>query len=135
MKITALLLSLGLMFVPLGTMAGEHSDDADEQAGPERCISLTRLESTSVIDDENILFRMRDGTIYRNELLHKCPGLRFEETFLYRTYVGQLCNLDLITVLNDAGFGFTHGPSCGLGQFYPISEDEAKMLKKENKPS
>ena len=84
-----------------------------------------------VVDDKNILFHMRDGTVYRNKLLHKCPGLRFEETFLYRTTIGQLCNLDLITVLNDAGFGFTHGPSCGLGQFYPISEDEVKLLKEQ----
>ncbi|MDH3511808.1 MAG: hypothetical protein OER85_13220, partial [Gammaproteobacteria bacterium] len=44
--------------------------------------------------------------------------------------LSQLCDLDIITVLNDYGFGFTPGPSCGLGRFYPITKEEAKALQK-----
>lgn len=116
-------------------VAEEHGDTVDEQMEHEECISLTRLASTDVVDDRNILFHMRDGRIYRNKLAHRCPGLRFEETFMYRTSLGRLCDLDRITILHDVGFGFTHGPSCGLGEFYPVTEDEAKMLKKKEKSS
>ena len=33
-------------------------------------------------------------------------------------------------VLNDAGPGFAPGPCCGLGRFYPMSEDEARAVQK-----
>jgi hypothetical protein len=48
---------------------------------------------------------------------------------MYRTSLPQLCDLDIITVLDDAGFGFMPGASCGLGRFYPITKDEAKAMK------
>lgn len=50
---------------------------------------------------------------------------------MYRTSVGQLCDLDIITVLDDIGFGLTSGVSCGLGQFHPVTEAEARAIKSE----
>lgn len=52
---------------------------------------------------------------------------------MYRTSLSQLCDLDMITVLNDFGSGFTPGASCGLGRFYPITKEEAKELRKKPK--
>lgn len=121
--VTAACCLLGLS--PLaGTLADEHTDE-----GVERCVSLHRIDRTEVIDDHNVLFYMRGGTIYRNQLPHRCPGLRYEKTFMYRTSLSQLCDLDVITVLYSHGFGFTPGSSCGLGRFYPITKDEIKALK------
>ena len=120
------LLSLALCAIPYS-----NATNAQEQSESERCISLIRLESTDVVDERNILFHMRDGTIYRNRLTHSCPGLRFDDTLMYRNTVGQLCDLDRVTILNDTGFGFTRGASCGLGEFYPITDDEAEALKED----
>lgn len=107
------------------TLADAHLDE-----DVERCISLRRIDRTEVIDDHNVLFYMRGGTIYRNQLPHRCPGLRHEKTFMYRTSLSQLCDLDVITVLYNHGFGFTPGSSCGLGRFHPITKDEIKALKR-----
>ena len=59
----------------------ELSDAEKEQlefalGEPERCVSLHRIRSTDVIDDQNILFNMKGGKIYRNHLPRKCHGLK-----------------------------------------------------------
>lgn len=100
---------------------------------PEQCISLNRIDSTEVLDDQNVLFRMRNGDSYLNHLPYRCPSLGIHESFMYRTSLNQLCNVDIITVLNNAGFGFLPGPSCGLGLFYPVTKDEVKRIKEERK--
>ncbi|HSM31089.1 MAG TPA: hypothetical protein VK854_10345 [Woeseiaceae bacterium] len=43
-----------------------------------------------------------------------------------------MCVLDVITVLDDIGFGVTSGISCGLGMFHPVSEEEVKAIKAES---
>ena len=106
------------------TLAEQH-----EEESAERCVSLTRIDRTEVIDDHNILFHMRGGKIYRNQLPRRCPGLRRERSFSYRTSLSQLCDLDMITVLYDYGIGITPGASCGLGRFIPINEEEIQILK------
>lgn len=106
-------------------VASAHMDDA------EHCVNLKFIERTDVVDDRNILFYMRTGIVYRNALPHTCPGLEFEEAFLYRASIGRLCDLDTITVLNDAGFGFMPGASCGLGMFHPIEKEEIAALKEQ----
>jgi hypothetical protein len=50
---------------------------------------------------------------------------------MYRTTLSRLCDIDTITVLYHGGPGMTQGPTCGLGKFYPVSEDEAKALQGE----
>ncbi len=108
---------------------GENIDDLDELVAPKHCVSLARIDHTEVLDNQNILFFMKGGRIYLNRLPHKCPGLARREAFMYRTSLGQLCNVDIITVLDDIGFGFSPGASCGLGQFYPRTADQGEALK------
>ena len=112
------------LFPPLPAQA---QDDVDE--GGERCIDSRRISSTQIIDQQNILFTMRDRTIYHNELPRKCPGLRRGKTFSYRTTISRLCNTDSITLLDTFGMGMTRGPSCGLGKFRPITQEEAEALR------
>jgi hypothetical protein len=71
---------------------------------------------------------MRGDDVYRNELPNACPSLDFDERFMDRVTLNRLCDVDVITVIDDAGFGFTAGASCGLGKFRPISEEEAQDL-------
>lgn len=112
--------------LPLAALAADEA--TDETA--ERCVALSRISNTEVVDDQNILFHMRGGDIFVNRLPYRCPGLRRDRIIMYRTSVQQLCDLDVITVLDNTGFGFTPGPSCGLGRFYPVSREEADNLKK-----
>lgn len=95
---------------------------------PAACLQLVRIDHTRVVDDRNILFYMRNGGVYLNQLDHRLPGLGPNRPFMYRTSIGQLCRNDSITVLEDWGFGFTAGATGGLGPFQRIDEAQAKAL-------
>ena len=104
-------------------------DDDNATDGVKRCVSLRQIDHTKVIDDDTVLFFLRGGDVMRNDLPGRCPTLMSEDAFMYRTSLDQLCNSDTITVLNDVGFGFTPGATCGLGEFEPITEDEAETFE------
>lgn len=103
---------------------------ADE---PEDCINLMSIDRTRVADENTILFFMRGGDVYRNDLPNRCPNLEFEQRFMYRVTANRLCDLDVITVIDDVGFGFMPGASCGLGKFEPISAEEAESLTEDRR--
>lgn len=98
---------------------------------PRRCVNLRRVDRTSVVSDQTILFYMKDGDILRNDLPSRCPTLMTEDTFMYRTMLSQLCNVDTITVLTDFGFGFIPGPTCVLGEFEPVSAEQSEELERQ----
>lgn len=86
---------------------------------PVRCVQIQSIRSSRVRDDSTIDFYMAGNKVYRNRLPHSCPGLGLEEKFSFATSLSQLCSVDIITVLRTPpGIG---GPSCGLGEFQPIS--------------
>jgi hypothetical protein len=87
---------------------------------PVSCISLTQIRESRVRNDSIIDFRTTGKKWYRNTLPHSCPSLGFEERFLYKTSLSQLCSTDIITVLHSYGGGLDRGASCGLGQFEPV---------------
>ena len=86
---------------------------------PESCVDLQNIRETRVRDDRTIDFYMRNGKVYRNTLPNKCPQLGFEERFMYETSLSKLCNVDIITVLQEPGP--MRGASCGLGDFQPVT--------------
>jgi hypothetical protein len=101
---------------------------------PVHCVDLIRIDHTSVVDEHNILFYMKGGDIYRNHLRYRCAGLgRSNNPFMYRTSLNRLCNVDIITVLQNMGFGFSPMNSCGLGDFYPVTKDDVAKLKERVK--
>jgi hypothetical protein len=83
------------------------------------CVSLRSIRSTQVHGDSTIDFHMDGGKVYRNTLPNSCPSLGFEERFLYKTSLSQLCSVDVITVLQSPGL--SQGASCGLGKFQPVA--------------
>ena len=97
------------------------ADDVEETEG-ERCISLSRIDRTHVIDDQQVLFYMRGKDIYLNRLPRRCGGLASQGRFSYKTSMSQLCRMDMITVLQSGGGGLMRGSTCGLGRFIPITE-------------
>ena len=63
------------------------------------CLYTYQIDRTKVVDSQTIDFRMRDGTVYRNVLQHKCTGLHFNG-FVYRVQTDEICdNLQSIRVL------------------------------------
>lgn len=119
------------------TAVAVASNEQDEQLqdDSERCVSLARIDRTYVLNDSNILFYLRGRKVYINKLPRKCPGLRRADSFMYKTSSSQLCSFDIVTALDNIGFGFSRGASCGLGKFYPIDVERAKELRGQKKPA
>lgn len=92
--------------------------DATPDGKAINCVQTSSISSTQVHGDSVIDFRMLGGKVYRNTLPNSCPGLGFEERFLYRTSIGELCSVDTITVLQSPGL--SRGATCGLGTFQPV---------------
>ncbi len=90
------------------------------------CISLRSIDHTKILDDKTILFEMKGRKAYLNEMSRRCPRLAREESFMYKTSTSQLCNVDMITVIDSFGRDWA---SCGLGKFRvleKIKSDDAK---------
>jgi len=111
------------------------SSDADSDTLPddyfqlENCIQASRIRRTSIVDDRTIIFYMYQQKIYVNHLPRRCAGLKIAGTFSYRLRGSQLCSFDMITVVRTMSVGANIGPSCGLGSFRPVTEEEVAMLK------
>ncbi|MDJ0642482.1 MAG: hypothetical protein QNJ15_06675 [Erythrobacter sp.] len=97
--------------------------------GEERsCIMRSQIRNTRVRSDQVIDFEMRGGKIYRNVLPNKCPRLGFEEAFSYSTSINQLCNTEIIYVVENFGGQIQRGAGCGMGRFVPVEyvEEDAE---------
>jgi hypothetical protein len=97
-------------------------------AEPTRCIPL-QFRSTKVVDDEKILFFLLDGRIYLNVLFNACFGLHRTEAFTYDHRQRLFCSGEDIQVADS-----TLSSSCSLGQFYPISREQADRLASRASP-
>jgi len=93
---------------------------------PISCVNIRNIRSTKIVDGRTIDFKMNNRKIYRNTLSNKCPRLKFEESFSYRTSQSRLCNVDIIRVLHNEGFGLREGAACGLGKFQQIDKIKTK---------
>jgi hypothetical protein len=108
---------------PLATVAA---------TGPSRsCLQISQIDSTEGISDRAIIFRMRGGDLYRNELNANCPGARRDMAFSYSTTIGQICRGEILTFF-DPPVRAQYG-SCALGDFVPIPKDARAMMKEEPK--
>jgi hypothetical protein len=86
------------------------------------CIDSSRIDSTNVVANNVIDFKMRGGKVYRNTLPYSCPGLVSQDSFSYRTSISRLCNVDIIRVLDNNGGRLEEGAGCGLGKFQPVEK-------------
>jgi hypothetical protein len=123
-----LMLALTLLAWPRMAMsADEDVEEVDEDA--RACISSRTLRQTVIIDDRTILFYASGNKAYINTLPRACRGLKREGRFSYRTSVGQICDIDSISVLNSFAGGLQEGINCRLGKFIPISHEDADALR------
>lgn len=103
-------------------------EDLDFDREPVNCIIPSRIDRTKIIDERTVLFYMRGGDVYRNRLAYACRQLVKEKRFSYELVTNRLCSVDTIFVLEYWGTELRPGVPCGLGVFYPITEDEAEFL-------
>jgi hypothetical protein len=106
----------------------DGNDDGFDRT-PQSCIPVSRIDRTEVIDDNTILFHMRGpNTAYANYLPRRCPNLAREDRFAYELRSRQLCDITMITVIEDPGFG--PGFTCRLGDFHPVTAEEVEELRR-----
>lgn len=131
LSLIAFLLGGGTAGTSLGQDDTGNADDAEERnLDAEHCVRINDIEQIDIVDADTLVFRMRGGAVYRNDLPHRCPGLRPNDTLMYRSSVGRLCSIDVVTVLENWGFGYAPGASCGLGMFEPITPQIADEMKR-----
>jgi hypothetical protein len=120
-----------------GAAGAADEDDPDERGmtkpeGAENCVSLSAIRSTKIVDDQTIIFYMRGGDIYINRLPRRCTGLKRGDGYSYETSLTQLCNTDIIRVLQRFGGAIPRPTlSCGLGFFQPTTSEAVDLLINE----
>lgn len=90
---------------------------APAQAAGRICISTRDIESSSPRDDgAAINFKMRNGSVWRNDLRGRCPDLKYNGfVWTVRNPGGTVCeNEETIRVLRS-------GEICALGKFTQIT--------------
>ena len=111
---------------------GGATRSAGQAAAPEQsCIYMSDVRRTTILDDNNILFYMRNGTVYQNHLRHTCFMLRSANRFTYgSSAMRRLCVGDIIQVLPESSFGGTPFPmaTCNLGSYLQIDKEVADDL-------
>lgn len=76
------------------------------------CLQSSQIDRTTVVNPRTILFRLKDGRVYRSDLRTPCLGLRFNG-FVYVTPMDEICGgSQSIRVLNT-------DQVCTLGNFTP----------------
>lgn len=124
MKKTIIIGTIALSLVGFSNAIARPSvDELDEYSKTgesENCVHIRNIRSTRVLDDRHILFFMTGGKTYVNKLPNRCSRLGFERSFSYSVSGSQLCNVDIITVIDDG----TRGISCGLGMFEELEKKE-----------
>jgi hypothetical protein len=112
------------------SLADEVVDEIDDIKA-KSCIRVRSLRSTKVVDDLNIIFYMVGSTTYHNILPRQCHGLARQDRFSYESRSGNLCDIDTIRILYQAGTGMQEGNACRLGKFHPITKEDADALKEK----
>ena len=82
------------------------------------CIPHSQIRSTYYVGGRTILYRMKNGTVYRNEPPGGCPGLNSNLALETRNPTGLLCSGEIAQV-RDYTQGYSPG-SCAIGEFVPF---------------
>jgi hypothetical protein len=126
MKLVPLLLGTALL---AGTVAAEARTRltpeqrldkavAGRIAGkPVNCIYSRDIQSTEILDGIGIVYTTNGGTVYVNRLRGSASFLDSDDILVTRTFGSQLCNIDIVQLVDRNG-RFPKG-SVSLGEFVP----------------
>ncbi len=102
------------------------SDAAVDYDQSKRCLSLHKFDEVRALDENHVLFEMKGDKYYLVQLERRCPGLMPQNAVGYEHRSSRLCATDRVR-----GIGVTGGfsPTCQLGRFQPISEEQLALLE------
>lgn len=89
---------------------------------PVSCIQTSRVQSSDVVGERVLLYRVSRNLIYRNDPRGGCPGLDDSTALVTRTPSTMLCSGEIATVA-DLTAGFTTG-SCVFSEWVPYRRPE-----------
>lgn len=96
----------------------QTDDDARAPSLRDSCITLTQIQRSEVVNDETILFHLRNGRIKKATLAFGCPSLKFYDSFSYRVYSNRLCaRVDVIV-----SRGGAHCPIAEISDYAPAEK-------------
>lgn len=105
--------SLLIAALTIGLASVAQAQDTSASHGS-ICLRTMDISNTTTPNDKTILFHMRGGKVWRNDLRGTCSGLRFYGFAYTATPPGEICgNLQIIRVLK------THSV-CSLGPFTEV---------------
>lgn len=121
--IYAAFLSAGVSMAAFGQSAEERAEARLAEFSPTgetvTCLSMTRINQITPIDDTRWLVTTRGGGTYLNEVSRGCHRAASSFNYLeYRVSGGQLCRGEIIRVI-DSGSRMESG-ACGLGVFQRV---------------
>lgn len=135
-------LTLVMGTVLLAAVAGTHAQaqgeaqpapaqgEAQIDRTPEDCIVADRISKNVAVNDRQVVFFMRGGKYFRNDLDTACQTLTAGETRLRLSFqntgsakLARVCETNAFTVERQ-----TSRIGCGLGRFHPITAEEAAAL-------
>ncbi len=103
---------------------------SEQYAKPERCISTMQYDSMEVLDQRHVLFKGSGDRFWLNELRMPCIGLRRDSTPVIRLRDTQLCDMDTFQAVDDMlGVWNRTSATCSLGQFTPITREQADGIR------
>jgi hypothetical protein len=104
---------MGLAFCATATWAGAGSPWVSQQDG-KVCLRSDHIQRKTVPDNKTVLFRMDDGTTWKNTLQKTCPGLAIASGFAMTVRTNYVCaNQQPIRVIGA-------GNTCYLGDFVQV---------------
>ncbi|WP_257389070.1 hypothetical protein [Tahibacter caeni] len=87
---------------------------------PVKCIALRDIRSTQIIDRTAIVYGTLGGTIYVNRPKAGAAFLRDDAVLVTDTHSSELCNIDIVKLLDPTSKMLTG--SVGLGDFVPYTK-------------
>ncbi len=101
-------------------------DETEEYVEKVVCIDLRRIKRTKAVDNQSMLFYMRDKTVFLNQFINSCPPIRWPSVAAFEShFASRFCQMDQIQV-TDVVMGIIG--SCNIGFFEEVSAEQAAMI-------
>lgn len=102
------------------TAAAPVAFDAPAAGPAQSCLAQRQIDTVKPVNDRTVLFVMRGGRTFRNELPVSCPAwARGDTGYTHISSQDQLCRGEVVQLFERGG-GFQYG-GCILGKFTPIA--------------
>jgi hypothetical protein len=84
------------------------------------CLDSRSTNGSEAVGSQTMLY-FQGSTVYRNDLIGQCSGLRADDIPVITSNSGRLCRGDMVRTVSRGAPGITTG-GCALGSFVPYRE-------------